>query len=87
MNISTNTFDPWYTERKIPNEGSELQVDFGSAQRINSPKHLMGALQTNARTTPNKVIKPAAFDTNHVKKYFVEIVGSRYPKDNVLTNF
>ena len=53
MNNYTITFDTWYTERKISNDGRELQVDIGSAQRRNSPKYLVGAFQTNARTTPN----------------------------------
>ena len=76
-----------YTERKISNDGRELQVDIGSAQHINSPKYLIGATQTNDRGTPNKARNPAVFDTNHVTKYFVEIDGVRYPKDGVLTNF
>ena len=35
MNNYTITFDSWYTERKISNDGRELQVDIGSAQHIN----------------------------------------------------
>ena len=31
----TITFDSWYTERKFPNDGREVQVDIGSAQHIN----------------------------------------------------
>ena len=87
MNNYTITFDSWYTERKISNDGRELQVDIGSAQHINSPKYLISAFQTNARTTPNKNSNPAIFDDNHVTKYFVEIDGVRYPKDGVLINF
>ena len=87
MNNYTITFDSWYTERKISNDGRELQVDIGSAQQINSPKYLISAFQTPARTTPNKASNPAIFDSNHVTKYFVEIDGVRYPKDGVLTNF
>ena len=88
MNDYTFTFDSWYTERKISNDGRELQVDIGSAQHINSPKYLFGAFQTNNRIgTPNKANNPAVFDTNHVTKYFVEIDGARYPGDGVLTNF
>ena len=86
MNNYTITFDSWYTERKISNDGRELQVDIGSAQHINSPKYLIAAFQTNARTTPNKNSNPAIFD-NNVTKYFVEIDGIRYPKDGVLINF
>ena len=73
MNKYTFTFDSWYTERKISNDGRELQVDIGSAQKINSPKYLITAFQTNARTTANKNINPAIFDDNHVTTYFVEI--------------
>ena len=87
MNNYTITFDSWHTERKISNDGREFQVDKGSAQKINSPKYLLGAFQTNARTTPNKARNTAVFDTNHVTKYFVEIDGVCYPKDGVLTNF
>ena len=71
MNNYTITFDSWYTERKISNDGRELQVDIGSAQHFNSPKYLISAFQTNARTTPNKASNPAIFDDNHVTKYFI----------------
>ena len=87
MNKYTITFDSWYTERKISDDGRELQVDIGSAQNINSPKYLISAFQTKARTTPNKATNSAIFDNNHVSKYFVEIAGIRYPKDGILTNF
>ena len=87
MNNYTISFDSWYTERKISNDGRELQVDIGSAQQMNSPKYLMSAFQTPTRTTPNKASNPAIFDKNHVTKYFVEIDGVRYPKDGVLINF
>ena len=87
MNNYTITFDSWYTERKISNDGRELQIDVASAQGINSPKYLISASQTNARTTPNKTSNPATFDHNNVTKYFVEIDGIRYPKDGVLNNF
>ena len=87
MNNYTITFDSWYTELKISNDGRELQVDISSAQHINSPKYLISAFQTNARTTPNKASNPAIFDNNHVTKYFVEIDGVRYPKDGVIIIF
>ena len=87
MKNYTITFDSWYTERKISKDGRELQVDIGSAQKINSPKYLISAFQTIARTTTNKAVKPAIFDDNHVTKYFVEIDGVRYPKDGVIINF
>ena len=87
MNNYTITFDSWYTERKISNDGRELQADIGSAQKINSPKYLIGAFQTNERTTPNKARNPSIFDINHVTKYFVEIDEVRFTKDSFLTNF
>ena len=87
MNNYTITFDSWYTERKISNDGRELQVDIASAQNNNSPQYLITVFQTIARTTPNKASNPAKFDNNNVTKYFVEIDGVRYPKDGVLLNF
>ena len=45
-NIYTIRYDSWYTERRLSTDGNELQVDVGSAQHINSPKHLIGAFQT-----------------------------------------
>ena len=86
-NSYTITFDSWYTERKIPNDGRELQADIGSAQHINSLKYLLSSFQTSARTAPNKASNPAIFDNNHATKYFVEMDEVRYPKDGVLTNF
>ena len=87
MNNYTITFDSWYIERKISNDGRELQVDIASAQHINSPNYLISAFQTNDRTTPNKARNPSICDTNLVIKYFVENDGVRYIKDGVLTNF
>ena len=75
LNNYTITFDSWYTERKISNDGRELQIDIGSAQKIISPKYLISAFQTILRTTPNKASNPAIFDRSHVTKYFVEIDG------------
>ena len=87
MNNYTITFDSRYTERKFSNNGRGLQVDIGSAQNINSPKCLITAFQTIARTTANKASNPAIFDDDNVTKYFVEIDGIRYPRDGVLINF
>ena len=87
MNIYTITFASWNTERKISNDGRELQVDIGSAQKIISLNYLISVFQTNDTTTPNKANNPARFDTNHVTKYFFAIDGVRYPKGGVLTNF
>ena len=56
-------------------------------KKFNSPKYLISAFQTNARTTPNKASNPGMFDNNHVTKYIVEIDGVRHPKDGVIINF
>ena len=88
MNNYTITFDSWYTERKISNDGRKLQVDISSAQKLNSPKYLIKSFQANAgAATINKSNSPAIFDTNLVTKYFVGIDGVCYFKDGVLTNF
>ena len=86
-NNYTITFNSWYTERKISNDGRELQVAIASAKNNNSPKYLLGVFQINERTTPNKPRNPAVFNTNHVTKYFVKIDGVKYPRDGVLINF
>ena len=36
--IFTMAYDSWYTGRKLSTDGNELQLDFASAQHINSPK-------------------------------------------------
>ena len=75
MNNHRITFDSWYTGRKISNDGRELQIDIGTAQNINSVNYLISVFQTNDRIgTLDKTGNPAVFDTNHVTKYFVEIV-------------
>ena len=80
-------FDEWYTERQIVTD-QKYQVDIGSAQSINSPKYLICAHQTaNRSDTPNKQINISVFDHLHVRKYFIEIDGVRYPKDGILTNY
>ena len=88
MNNYTITFDSWYTERKISNDGRELQVDIGSAEHIISTEYLIATFQMNDRVgTPNNARNPVVFDTNNVSKYFVEIDGTRYPRDGISTSF
>ena len=88
MNNYTITFDSWYTEQKISNNGRELQVDKGSARKINSPKYLIVTFQSNDSVgSIHKANSPAVFNTNHFTKYFVEIDDVLYSKDGVLTNF
>ena len=65
-----------------------FQVDIGSAQSVNSPKYLIYAHQTEARSAlPNKRNNISIFDNIKVRKYFIKIDGQRYPRDNVLTNY
>ena len=80
-------FDEWYTERRIVTD-QIFQVDIGSAQSVNSPKYLICAHQTEARSAlPNKRNNISIFDNINVEKYFIEIDGQRYPRDSVLTNY
>ena len=68
----------------MPTDGNELQVDLGSAQHVNSPKHLISAFQTADRIAASiKNKNRAIFDIVNVRKYFCEIDGYRYPKDAV----
>ena len=56
----------------------------GSAHKTNSPKYLIAAHQTSDRSAAqNKTIKTAVFHNLVVRKYFVELVGIKYPKDSV----
>ena len=81
------SFDEWYTERRIITD-LLVQHDIGSAQNVIQPKYLICAHQTNLRTaTPDKKINIAIFDNMDLRKYYVEIDGLRYPRDNVLINY
>ena len=81
------SFDEWYTERRIISD-LLVQHDIGSAQNVIQPKYLICAHQTNLRTTtPDKKINIAIFDNMDLRKYYVEIDGQRYPRDNVLINY
>ena len=80
-------FDEWRTERRIVRDQT-YQVDIGSAQSVNSPKYLICAHQTAARSNiPNKRNNISIFDNLNVRKYFIEIDGQRYPRDSVLTKY
>ena len=59
-------FDEWYTERRIVAD-QIFQVDIGSAQSVNSPKYMICAHQTEARSgLPNKR-NISIFDNNNVR--------------------
>ena len=80
-------FDEWYTERRIVAD-QIFQVDIGSAQSVNSPKYMICAHQTEARSAlPNKRNNISIFDNINVRKYFIEIDGQRYRRDSVLTSY
>ena len=73
INNYTITYDSRSTERKLSFDGNELQVDIASAQRINSPKYLIGGFQTEARVgTLNKNINIPIFDNVNVRNIFVK---------------
>ena len=58
-----------------------MQLDKGSAQKINSPKHIIATHETAARTrAPNTISIIVTFDNTDFGKYFCEIDGVRYPK-------
>ena len=81
------SFDEWYTERRIISD-LLVQHDIGSAQNVIQPKYMICAHQTNLRTTaPDRKINIPIFDNMDLRKYYVEIDGQRYPRDNVLINF
>ena len=81
FNIS---FDSWTTDRKIVDTDLEYQLDIGSSANINSRKYLIVAHQTAVRSgASNKANNISSFNNLDIRKYFVEIDGVRYPKDNV----
>ena len=80
-------FDEWYTERRIVTD-QIYHVDIGSAQSVNSPKFLICAHQSEARSgVPNKRKNISIFDHLDVREFFVEIDSVRYPRDNILTGY
>ena len=87
-NKYTFIYDSWYTERKLSNDGNELQVDIGSAQHVKSPKYLIAGFQTaDRKAAPNKNNKKTFFDNANVRNSFCEINGFSYFRDAILTNF
>ena len=80
-------FDEWYTGRRIATDHI-FRVDIRLDQSVNSPKYLICAHPTAARSDPpNKRNIISFFDLLNVRKYFAEIDGVRYPRDSVLTNY
>ena len=57
-------------------DGNELQVNIGSAQRVNSPRNLIAAFQKAERIGElGKDKNRAVFDNVDVKNYFCEKDG------------
>ena len=82
------SFDPWYTDRQMVNDGLDFQVDIGRAQYINSPKYLIGGHLTNDRLNKLKKQRKIAISDNlDVRNYFCEIDGQRYLKDAVIIGY
>ena len=87
QSINKKSFDEWYTERRIISD-SITQLDIGTSQHINSPKYLIGALQTRiGADTAIKNNNNAIFDNLNLQKYYVEIDSVIYPGDSVLVNY
>ena len=83
-NNFTLSFDHWTSDRKTVDTQLGNQFDIGSAQNINSPKHLIAFHQTAQRIgVPNRTNNAAIFDHLNVRKYHVDIDGVRYQRDVV----
>ena len=81
-------FDWWTTDRRTINTGLDYQCVKGSSSDIKNPTYLIAAHQNEAGTgVPNKANKIALFDHYDVRKYFVEMIGVRYPKDAIILDY
>ena len=59
----TLTFDSWTTDTRTVITGLDYQLDIGSSSDVNSPKFVIAAHQTEARTAvPKKASIRAVFD-------------------------
>ena len=73
--IFTLSFDSWTIDREIVRT-SEYQLDMGSSAKVNSPKYLIAAHQTAARSAvAKKTISLSVFAQVAFRKQFVEIDG------------
>ena len=87
QNIYKISYDEYYTERRVISDMITL-ADIGSSQHVNSPKLLVGAHQTRARSdTTDKNNNISIFDNLDLRKYFIEVDGQRYPRDSSLMNY
>ena len=80
------SYDEYFTERRVISD-QFTQIDFGSSQKVNSPNYLIGTHQTRVRAdTAYKNNNNAIFDLD-LRNIYVEIDGTRYPRDGVLVNY
>ena len=87
QNIYKTSYDEYFTERQVISD-QITQLHVGSSQNVQSPKYIIGAHQTRARSdTANRNNNIAIIDHLNLKKYYVEIDGKRYPRDSVLLNY
>ena len=86
QNIDKISYDEYYRERRVISD-MITQADIGSSQRVNSPKYLIGAHQTSARSdTADKINNISIFDNLDLRKYFIGVDCQRYPRDSSLMN-
>ena len=91
----TLSYESWTTDRKPVDTAREFQVDISSASNINSPLYLIAAHQKTQRpdpanpanNLPNNRFNNSIFDHVNVRKYYSEIDGIRYPKNQVMVNY
>ena len=70
-------------DKRVIESQVKYQLDAGTSQKINSPKFLFAAHQTDARSAaPDKLYNTAVFDILHVRKYFAEVDGNRCPGES-----
>ena len=82
----TPSFDSWTTDEKT--RTSEYRLDIRSAVKINSPKVLIAAHQTAARSgVANKAIDVTVSDHNDVGECHAGNDGISYPNGSVNLNY
>ena len=81
------SFDEWFTEKRLIPD-LLVQHDIGLSQNVSSPKCKICAHQTSLRTTTSdKKINIAIFDNLDLRKYYVEMDSTGYPRDGFLINY
>ena len=87
QNIYRISYDEWHTQRRVMKDMID-QHDIGSAQKVNSPKHLIRAHQTKDRNeTPNENDNLAILHNLDLRKTFLEIDSQRYKRDSSSLNY